>query len=218
MPEGGDHGLPDPECLAAAAPAAPAADHPRRPPLPTYPGGLGGRARQVGRRGGPCPRGEPAERLQLARCLCPGLRPRCLARRPAPGPADPLGGGALAALAPAVGPVASGVRLRRRRLDGALAPRAPGAVPRPGLLRRYDPPRVAAPVLRLEAVPLRAGPRSRGGEKNGRSAAGSAACRSGRPCWRRTRPTCCCSRRCAPAGPRAASPRRSCSAAATRGG
>jgi transposase len=45
------------------------------------------------------------------------------------------------------------------------------------------------------------------GEKNGGSAARSGPCRRAARSWRRTRPTCCCSRRCGPPGRGAADPR-----------
>lgn len=45
-------------------------------------------------------------------------------------------------------------------------------------------------------------------KKNGASGGKSGPCRPARRCWRKTRPTCCSSRRCGPAGRRGGSPRR----------
>ena len=102
--------------------------------------------------------------------------------------------------------VAPGPRLSAHGLDRAPAPagvgEGPGLRPSDETVRRGL--RRLGYVWKRPRYVLDPDPRAR--EKNGGSGGRSGPCRAGASCWPRTRPTCCCSRRCGPAGRRRGEP------------
>src|SRR5205085_2778457 len=171
---------------ATATPTGPGAS-PRCPALPPHLGHPGNGPRDADRPGRAHAGRFSADRLLLARGLCPAARPGRPRPRTQPRPADPLDGRGTGLAPGTAGRAADGPGLLRRGLDGApAARRTPARHGRP-LLRRHDPAGAPPAGLRVGAAALRLRPRPGVGEKNGGFASKSRACDPAASCWPKTK-------------------------------